>query len=360
MKVIHKLRMDLARCGCRPILGAVQGEANTRVLEVDLYDNGIAWEIPSTAVVDVAYQKPDGTKGIYSKLPDGTAATTFSGNVLSATIAPQMVTCAGTIRAAFVFSNGGNATLATFPFTITVEANPAAGAERSEDYFNPKDISDLRAEVAAHAGRQDNPHGVTYAQVGAAPAGYCIGDYAKTITGEDLNTFNKGGAFVFDTATNMPGAFNGWCYMSVLPSNGHSAIQTVWGMLEHVGCAMQRVKTDWGTDAWTEWEWVNPPMHDGVEYRTTERYLGKAVYAALLNFGYLPNNSVKNMDTSIVASRVLSCELSLQSEDGGTLTNHLNISHYRAQTFITITLQAATTADLSTTTAYFLVKYTKD
>jgi hypothetical protein len=161
--------MDLARCGCRPILGAVQGEANTRVLEVDLYDNGIAWEIPSTAVVDVAYQKPDGTKGIYSKLPDGTKATTFSGNVLSATIAPQMVTCAGTIRAAFVFSNGGDETLATFPFTITVEANPAAGAERSEDYFNPKDISDLRAEVAAHAGRKDNPHGVTPAQIGAHP-----------------------------------------------------------------------------------------------------------------------------------------------------------------------------------------------
>jgi hypothetical protein len=140
--------MDLARCGCRPILGAVQGEANTRVLEVDLYNNGIAWTIPSTAVVDVAYQKPDGTKGIYNKLPDGTKATTFSGNVLSATIAPQMVTCAGTIRAAFVFSNGGDETLATFPFTITVEANPAAGAEISEDYFNPKDLSDIQAAVA--------------------------------------------------------------------------------------------------------------------------------------------------------------------------------------------------------------------
>ena len=29
---------------------------------------------------------------------------------------------------------------------------------------------------------------------------------------------------------------------------------------------------------WTDWEYENPPMEVGVEYRTTERWLGKAVY----------------------------------------------------------------------------------
>ena len=29
---------------------------------------------------------------------------------------------------------------------------------------------------------------------------------------------------------------------------------------------------------WREWEWVNPPLNPGVEYRTTERYKGLAVY----------------------------------------------------------------------------------
>lgn len=148
MKVIHKLRMDLARCGCRPIVGAVQGEANARVLEVSLYNNGAAWEIPEAAAVQVAFQKPDGTQGIYSKLPDDSPATTFSGNILSATLAPQMLTCAGTIRAAFLFHNEGQEILATFPFTITVEASPAAGAELSEDYYNPT-VSDIEAEVQA-------------------------------------------------------------------------------------------------------------------------------------------------------------------------------------------------------------------
>ena len=33
-----------------------------------------------------------------------------------------------------------------------------------------------------------------------------------------------------------------------------------------------------GGGAWTPWEWVNPPMFAGTEYRTTERYKGAAVY----------------------------------------------------------------------------------
>ncbi len=35
-------------------------------------------------------------------------------------------------------------------------------------------------------------------------------------------------------------------------------------------------------------EWINPPMNLGVEYRTTERYLGKPVYAQLMNWGNAP------------------------------------------------------------------------
>lgn len=34
-----------------------------------------------------------------------------------------------------------------------------------------------------------------------------------------------------------------------------------------------------------EQEWINPPLEVGVEYRTTERYLGKAVYARMYDCG---------------------------------------------------------------------------
>ncbi len=144
MKVIHKLRMDLARCGCKPIVGAVQGEANTRVLEIDLFNNGIAWEIPEGTTVAVAFMKPDGTKGLYTRLPDDSLAATCSGSTVVATLAPQALTCAGTVLASIVFSDVDGHTLATFPFKITVEVNPAAGEEVSNDYYNPA-IPDIYA-----------------------------------------------------------------------------------------------------------------------------------------------------------------------------------------------------------------------
>ena len=39
---------------------------------------------------------------------------------------------------------------------------------------------------------------------------------------------------------------------------------------------------------WSPWEWVNPPMELGKEYRTTERYLGKPVYVKTVPTGAMP------------------------------------------------------------------------
>lgn len=46
---------------------------------------------------------------------------------------------------------------------------------------------------------------------------------------------------------------------------------------------------------WRAVEWINPPMQLGVEYRTTERYLGKPVYIKAVDFGSLPNNTIKTV-----------------------------------------------------------------
>lgn len=309
MRVIHTLRMDLARCGGRPTVAAVQGEANTRVLEVSLYDNSIGWEIPAAAVVDIAYQKPDGTKGIYSKLPDGTPATTFSGNVLTAILAPQVLTCAGTIRAAFVFSKEGTETLATFPFTITVEANPAAGAERSEDYFNPKDLSDLRAEmatqatdlraeIAAHAADTQNPHGVTAEQAGAAPAGYGLGEQnsrSMNNWGEARNSFQRG---------NTGSPDGEWWHGIICKEYGNVTTNLAFKPNNGVWLSAMRGRTSDGT--WGKWEYVNPPMLESVEYRTTERFNGRPVYAQLFNCGTLPNAFYKEYTvTSATKANIL-------------------------------------------------------
>lgn len=43
------------------------------------------------------------------------------------------------------------------------------------------------------------------------------------------------------------------------------------------------------------YEWENPPLQLGVEYRTTERYLGKPVYVKLVDCGQLPNATEKTI-----------------------------------------------------------------
>ena len=37
---------------------------------------------------------------------------------------------------------------------------------------------------------------------------------------------------------------------------------------------------------WTPWEWQNPSMEVGVEYRTTERWNGKPIYRKLVNYSF--------------------------------------------------------------------------
>lgn len=36
-----------------------------------------------------------------------------------------------------------------------------------------------------------------------------------------------------------------------------------------------------------EKEWINPPLFAGIEYRTTERYIGRPVYVKTVSVGYL-------------------------------------------------------------------------
>ena len=53
---------------------------------------------------------------------------------------------------------------------------------------------------------------------------------------------------------------------------------------------------------WQPWEWENPPMADGVEYRTTKRYDGKPVYTTCVNLGTLPSSGDKNFKYSTEGS----------------------------------------------------------
>ena len=101
------------------------------------------------------------------------------------------------------------------------------------------------------------------------------------ILANDCNTtLSNGWYYANATTANKPGDFNN-CTFFVLARNSTQVYQYFFDQSN--GCVMQRYTTNGGS-SWVE-EWANPPMEVGVEYRTTERFLGKPVYAKVIDGG---------------------------------------------------------------------------
>lgn len=120
-----------------------------------------------------------------------------------------------------------------------------------------------------------------------APDGYGLGEYGKLLTSDDdLNNITENGWYWWYESRPV-GAMYNYCTMRV-DSGGTSDYVTQTIIRASIGISYIRY-CDGGT--WYE-EWVNPPMQLGVEYRTTERYKGKSVYAKLVE--YSPSATIGN------------------------------------------------------------------
>lgn len=163
MIITHKIEMDLAGRDWMPRIDVVQGDTNTRLLELTLLEAGSSWEIPEDVQVWVRYCKSDGTRGVYDTMPDGRCAWSAEKNVLSCELAPQMLTTDGIVLAQVELVQG-DASVATFAVQIGVERNPAAGAVTSEDYVNmlqwmQEELNRMLAQ-ARDSGEFNGPQGV--------------------------------------------------------------------------------------------------------------------------------------------------------------------------------------------------------
>lgn len=134
--------------------------------------------------------------------------------------------------------------------------------------------------------------------IAAAPDGFGLGGRAKILSAaDDLNNILVTGWYSWYWNSHPQNApDNNWreygCTMHVFSTApGGYAIQTVYDLSDDIthGCAIQRaIAVASSGNIYYPWEWVNPPMLLGVEYRTTERYLGKPVYKRTENIGAMP------------------------------------------------------------------------
>lgn len=137
----------------------------------------------------------------------------------------------------------------------------------------------------SHVDDKDNPHGVTAAQVGAAPAGYGLGlgtgDITQLTTAAQVDAAMEAGWYQY-YGSNING--NGTAYGGILVVPSMWSVTQFFFCRQHYGSYMKRI---YQSNAWNPWEWINPPMLAGVEYRTTDRINGKAVYKRKTDNGYI-------------------------------------------------------------------------
>lgn len=133
-----------------------------------------------------------------------------------------------------------------------------------------------------------------------APAGFGLGTSGAWVN--DLNIAINSGFYCWtNDALNRPFEFGS---LLVLRRQG-----TTSDRITQVGCnsfmlgSGEDVKKggaivirhcNYIENSWTEWEWINPPMVPGVEYRTTKRHNGKVVYDKYIDLGTLPASGDKS------------------------------------------------------------------
>lgn len=134
MIVTHNVIMDLADRGNRPRIDVMQDDQYTRNVAIGLMMGGTPWEVPEGITVLIRYCKDDGVGGEYDTLPDGTAAWSAAGNVLTLALAPQVLTVPGTVLLSAVLIRGKEI-ISTFAMHVHVRSRVQGSAGETEAYY---------------------------------------------------------------------------------------------------------------------------------------------------------------------------------------------------------------------------------
>ena len=145
MSVTNKIKIDMVSSGATPYVRAVQNDSLLRVLEVELFADGVEYDL-SGKDLSFAFKKPDGTSGWYDTLPDGNNAIFVDKNLATILIAPQVLTVKGKVVAS-VRVDDGVGRISTFPFIINVAEDPGNNAAESENYYSVQNWDEVNAAI---------------------------------------------------------------------------------------------------------------------------------------------------------------------------------------------------------------------
>lgn len=255
----------------------------------------------------------------------------------------------------------------------------------NDDYvltYSGEEVDALLAK-AASAVRYDTAQSLTTAQqaqarsnISAAPDGFGYGGALDTVSGATDEEFLAAVEAKLATMPYMGAmqinwgsypALDGLARVGTLAKHNGGQYASLTGY-SYGGTAITRCKN---AGTWGPWEWVNPPLALGVEYRTTERYLGKPVYVKLVNFGALPNAGSKDVAHGLTGLSSIWIDLSrsvITASSGFPLAGNTNLipTHPSITRIIPRTnsdgnsvITVDTSSNLSAYSAAFCLRYTK-
>lgn len=239
-----------------------------------------------------------------------------------------------------------------------------------------QDIAQPEAWTAGHWAAisiTDVIRGLAAADVGAAPGGYGFGDAIQEIAAasaeESYETYCAKVDAVLDAMPDKTAKLVR-AYPPAVYGNAGTTISLLYksdanyAVLSNIGSAdaglcgwrmfKQRYPSSSSPAVWMPFEWEHPPMRTGIEYRTSERYNGKPVYAKAINFGQAPNATYKDVSHGIENFSQL---VSYTGMMGGA-----NLIEAPAVENIQINasnIRITTNTDVSANYVYLVLRYTK-
>lgn len=208
--------------------------------------------------------------------------------------------------------------------------------------------------------------------INAAPGGFGWGEelprQVSTAAEVDAITANSVVRYA-NTSTNLVGGDSGsytrYAIVVTYTVNATDKAQDVYcyGGGAHGDVMLHRGRSG---NTWLPWEWPNPPMQLGVEYRTTERYLGKPIYCKVVDCGNLPNAGRKTVSIGVSGLEkvidVSGCAIDASNNDFYSIpVTDFNSSVHNVGLYATgsQTIVMTTQSDRSMYNAYVKVRYTK-
>lgn len=137
-----------------------------------------------------------------------------------------------------------------------------------------------------------------------APAGFGLGNRSgKSVLWSQIDSAKDFGLWSIwgDEGAKQIGnyAFN-YAKMLVIPLDDNTVTQ----MLFPVGTDGMMLVRNCESGMWQDWEWIDPPMAVGVEYRTVDRFMAKPVYTQIVVADEVPNYTAVRKGETVNADGV--------------------------------------------------------